>query len=63
MPPEELAERLGADLVGFTPRPALLAAMRAAPEPHFIRTHRQRAADAHPGDPAICLVGQRSCHQ
>lgn len=51
-----VAERLGPDLIGFTERPATLAEMRADRQPHFIKTHRQRDADVHESDHAICLV-------
>ncbi|MGX6607932.1 sulfotransferase domain-containing protein [Micromonosporaceae bacterium Da 78-11] len=51
-----VAERLGKELIGFTDRPGSLAEMRAADEPHFVKTHRQRDADVHEDDRAICLV-------
>jgi hypothetical protein len=51
-----VAERLGADLVGFTPRPAAIEVMRDADEIHFIKTHRQRDEQVEDTDPAICLV-------
>lgn len=51
-----VAARLGADLIGFTERPGELADLRAADEPHFIKTHRQRDADVDEQDHAICLV-------
>jgi hypothetical protein len=51
-----VAERLGAELIGYTGRPGSLADMRASDEPHFIKTHRQRDADVDENDPAICLV-------
>ena len=51
-----VAVRLGKDLVGFTDRPGSLADMRAAVEPHFVKTHRQRDADVDEDDRAICLV-------
>jgi hypothetical protein len=51
-----VAERLGSDLIGFTYRPGSLSEMRAADEPHFVKTHRQRDADVDEDDRAICLV-------
>jgi len=51
-----VAERVGADLVGFTDRPASLEVMRASAGVHFIKTHRRRDADVHEQDGAICLV-------
>ena len=51
-----VATRLGADLIGATERSAPFDQLRAAPEPHFIKTHRQRDADVHDDDRAICLV-------
>jgi len=51
-----VAERVGADLVGYTDRPAPLAVMRASADVHFIKTHRQRDTDVEEQDAAICLV-------
>jgi hypothetical protein len=51
-----VAERLGADLVGFTERPAPVEVMRSSDEVHFVKTHRQRDDQIDEGDPAICLV-------
>jgi hypothetical protein len=51
-----VAERLGADMVGFTPRTAPLEQLREAAELHFVKTHRQLDDDVDPGDRAICLV-------
>jgi hypothetical protein len=51
-----VAERLGPGLIGATDRPAPVAAMRADPAPHFIKTHRPRDADVLDEDRAICLV-------
>lgn len=51
-----VAERLGTELIGFTERPGSLEDLRAADEPHFVKTHRQRDADVDENDPAICLV-------
>jgi hypothetical protein len=51
-----VAERLGADLVGFTERPAPVEVMRASGEVHFVKTHRQRDDGVDEGDPAVCLV-------
>ncbi|RKF23624.1 sulfotransferase domain-containing protein [Micromonospora globbae] len=43
-------------LVGHTERPAPLDELRAAPDSHFIKTHRQRDPNVHEDDRAICLV-------
>lgn len=51
-----VAERVGAELIGYTERPGSLADMRASDEPHFIKTHRQRDAEVNVDDRAICLV-------
>lgn len=51
-----VAARLGADMVGFTERPAGFDAMRESAEVHFVKTHRQRDDQIHESDPAICLV-------
>jgi len=51
-----VAERLVRELVGYTDRVASIEAMRAAPDVHFVKTHRQRDADVDESDPAICLV-------
>jgi Sulfotransferase domain len=52
-----VAERLGADLVGSTGRPAgAIAVLRRSAEVHFIKTHRQRDDDVDERDRAICLV-------
>lgn len=51
-----VAARVGRDLVGYTDRAGTTAAMRGAPEVHFVKTHRQRDADVDEADPAICLV-------
>jgi hypothetical protein len=51
-----VAERLGADLVGFTERPAAIEVMRASDEVHFVKTHRQRDDQIKETDPVICLV-------
>ncbi|MEV0839904.1 sulfotransferase domain-containing protein [Actinocatenispora sera] len=49
-----VAERIGSALMGARERPAEVAAMQAAPELYFVKTHRPRE----PGDetPSICLV-------
>jgi hypothetical protein len=51
-----VADRLGADLIGATDRPAALATLRASADVHFVKTHRTRDADVSDDDPAICLV-------
>ncbi|WP_433117834.1 sulfotransferase domain-containing protein [Micromonospora sp. CA-246542] len=51
-----VAQRLGADLVGFTERPAPTEAMRESGELHFVKTHRQRDDQIDEMDKAICLV-------
>jgi hypothetical protein len=51
-----VAERLGADMVGFTERPAAIEVMRASTEVHFVKTHRQRDDQIKETDPATCLV-------
>jgi hypothetical protein len=51
-----VAQRLGADMVGFTERPATTEVMRASDEVHFVKTHRQRDDQIDETDPAICLV-------
>ncbi|GAA2552528.1 sulfotransferase domain-containing protein [Winogradskya consettensis] len=51
-----VAERLGKDLIGFTDRPGSLPEMRAADEPHFVKTHRQRDVEVDEEDRARCLV-------
>jgi hypothetical protein len=51
-----VAQRLGANLIGFTAHTASFAEMRDAAEVYLVKTHRQRDADVHPDDPAICLV-------
>lgn len=51
-----VAERLGADLVGFVERPAAAEVMRESSEMHFVKTHRQRDDQVEETDPAICLV-------
>ncbi len=51
-----VAARLGPNLIGFTERPAPLDELRAAPDAYFIKTHRQRDADVHDDDRAICLI-------
>jgi Sulfotransferase domain len=51
-----VAERLGADLVGFDERPSSINAMRAADAVYFMKTHRQRDSQVDESDPAICLV-------
>ncbi|MEV0131426.1 sulfotransferase domain-containing protein [Dactylosporangium sp. NPDC050688] len=51
-----VAERVGADLVGYTDRPAPLEMMRASSDLHMIKTHRQRDTDVDESDAAICLV-------
>ncbi len=53
---DAVAWRLGADLVGYTGRPARLTEMRADDQPHFVKTHRQRDADVDENDRAVCLV-------
>jgi len=51
-----VAERLGADLVGFVERDAPIEAMRDSDEFHFVKTHRQRDDQVQEADRAICLV-------
>ncbi len=51
-----VADRVGGELVGYVDRPAPLAEMRAAAEPHFIKTHQPRDNDVDAADRAICLV-------
>lgn len=51
-----VAERLGADVVGFTRRPGTFEEMRGSDEVHFVKTHRQRDGRVEETDPAICLV-------
>jgi hypothetical protein len=51
-----VAERLGADLVGFDERSSSINAMRAADAVYFMKTHRQRDSQVDESDPAICLV-------
>jgi len=51
-----VAERLGSALVGYEPRPAEYAEMRAAATVHFVKTHRQRDRHVAEADRAICLV-------
>lgn len=51
-----VAERLGADLVGFVERAAPFEAMRDSDEVHFVKTHRQRDDQVQETDRAICLV-------
>ncbi|MBM0274789.1 sulfotransferase domain-containing protein [Micromonospora tarensis] len=51
-----VAERLGADLVGFTERPAAIDAMRESEAVHLVKTHRQRDDQVDELDKAICLV-------
>jgi hypothetical protein len=51
-----VAERLGNELIGFTDRPGSLSELRAADDPHFVKTHRQRDAEVDEDDRAICLV-------
>ena len=51
-----VAERVGAELVGFAERPAPFEAMRDSGEVHFVKTHRRRDNGTGPADPAICLV-------
>ncbi|MGC4876215.1 sulfotransferase domain-containing protein [Micromonospora sp. DT43] len=51
-----VAERLGADLVGFTERSGALEAMRKSDEVHLVKTHRQRDDQVDETDKAICLV-------
>lgn len=51
-----VAQRLGADVVGFTERPAAIEVMRDSDEVHFVKTHRQRDDQIEESDPAICLV-------
>jgi hypothetical protein len=46
----------GRDLIGFTTRSGSLAEMRAADQPHFIKTHRRRDADVENDDLAIWLL-------
>lgn len=52
-----VAEQIGTDLMDARDRPGTLDEMRASPEVHFVKTHRQRddpsVAEA---DRAICLV-------
>jgi Sulfotransferase domain len=51
-----VAERLGADMIGFTERPATIEVMRVSSQVHFVKTHRQRDDQIKETDPAICLV-------
>lgn len=51
-----VAERLGDDLVGYEDRPATYDAMRASPDPHFVKTHRRRDDLVDDDDKAVCLV-------
>jgi hypothetical protein len=51
-----VAERLGAEMVGFIERPAAIEVMRESSEVHFVKTHRQRDGQIAETDPAICLV-------
>jgi hypothetical protein len=50
-----VAQRLGADLVGFIERPAI-EVMRESNEVHFVKTHRQRDSQVDELDMAVCLV-------
>ncbi|MFG1881899.1 sulfotransferase domain-containing protein [Micromonospora sp. NPDC049102] len=51
-----VAQRLGADLVGFTERPAPIEVMRESCELHFVKTHRQRDDQIDEMDKVMCLV-------
>ncbi len=51
-----VAQRLGAEVVGFEERPASFDQMRADAQPHFVKTHRPRDGDVQEMDTAICLV-------
>jgi len=51
-----VAERVGAELIGYADRPASLVEMRVAFEPHFIKTHRPYGVEVDSADRAICLV-------
>jgi hypothetical protein len=51
-----VAERLGSELVGYVERPDSIAALRASPQVHFVKTHRRRDAEVDETDRAICLV-------
>jgi hypothetical protein len=51
-----VAQRLGAELVGFETRGRSLTAMRASPQLHLVKTHRQRDEDVDQNDPVVCLV-------
>jgi hypothetical protein len=51
-----VAERLGADLIGFIDRPASTEDMRTSNQTHFVKTHRQRDSQVEDADRAIYLV-------
>jgi Sulfotransferase domain len=51
-----VADRLGPDLIGFEERSSPIEILRAAPEPYFVKTHRQRDDLVDHQDRAICLV-------
>jgi Sulfotransferase domain len=51
-----VAERLGADFVGFVERAGPIEALRESEQVHFVKTHRQRDDQVDASDRAICLV-------
>lgn len=51
-----VARRLGADLVGFTDRPARIEDLRESNDVHLVKTHRQRGNEVDEMNRAICLV-------
>jgi len=50
------AARVGPAVLGYQDRPASYEEMRASPDPHFIKTHKQCDDRIDPADKAICLV-------
>ena len=52
-----VAQRLGADLVGFIERPAVIVVMRESTEVHFVKTHPRRQRDSQVGErDKACLL-------
>jgi hypothetical protein len=51
-----VADRVGGELIGYVDRPAGLAELRTAAEPHFVKTHGPRDEGVDSADHAICLV-------
>jgi hypothetical protein len=51
-----VAERVGADLIGYEDRPGTIDEMRSAATLHLVKTHSARHAAVAEEDRAICLV-------